>query len=379
MSLSRDTSRLSDLQKQMLNDAQRGADWLYRMNGVKGRFLPGFLPDLKLEMDGDHFLRQAGAAFALAQAARYTGEERYAARATQAILALLEDTNLDQATPPCRHLSLPALVVNHLGAAGLLVLAIHELPAPQPDLLEKSDQLCQYIRLQARPDGSLRCHEAPADGQAVPDEVEAVEAYPGLALFALARSHKHRPAPWKLELVRKAAAFYRPWWREHKGLAFVPWQTAAYAEAFLLTKEPPFAEFVTEMNDWVCGLQYDRLDPRRMRWYGGFMGWADGHALESAPTVDSALCAESLAQACRVAREAADPARLQRYGDALERCLQFLATLQYTESNTQHFADWYRPRLLGAFHASHLDGNLRIDYTQHAVSALVLYLENAAH
>ena len=64
----------------------------------------------------------------------------------------------------------------------------------------------------------------------------------------------------------------------------------------------------------------------------------------------------------------------RHYSEALERCLQFLATLQYTDANTQHFADWYRPALLGAFHASHEDGNLRIDYTQHAVCALVQYL-----
>jgi len=84
------------------------------------------------------------------------------------------------------------------------------------------------------------------------------------------------------------------------------------------------------------------------------------------------------AEACRTAREMGDVARHGRYRDALERCLQFLATLQYTEGNTQHFADWYRPRLVGAFHATHQDGNLRIDYTQHAVGALVLYLEQAA-
>jgi hypothetical protein len=56
--------------------------------------------------------------------------------------------------------------------------------------------------------------------------------------------------------------------------------------------------------------------------------------------------------------------------------LQFLITLQYTEANTQHFADWYRPAMLGAFHASHQDGTLRIDYTQHAVCALIQYLSS---
>jgi hypothetical protein len=85
-----------------------------------------------------------------------------------------------------------------------------------------------------------------------------------------------------------------------------------------------------------------------------------------------------LIEACRVAREQGDVGRHQRYLETLERSLQFLTTLQYTDANTQHFADWYRPRLAGAFHASHQDGNLRIDYTQHAVAALVGYLEHVA-
>jgi hypothetical protein len=372
----RDLSRLTPLQKQMLLSAQSGADWLYRMNGVKGRFLYGYLPSLEAEMEGDHLLRQAGAAFALARAARFTGEERYAARATQAILALLDDTTVDARDSQVRYTALPSSAVNRLGAAGLLVLAINALPAPQADLLDKSEQLCNFIRSQARPDGSLCCGDGGDDGKPAPDDPEAVNYYPGEALYGLMTSQKHRPASWKTELVRKAVAYYHPWWRAHKSMAFVPWQTAAYTEAYLQTKDRAFADCVHEMNDWLCGLQYAQIDPRRLAWYGGFMGWENGGAVESAPQVDSASHAEGLAEACRVAREAGDVTRYQRYSDALERCLQFLATLQYTEANTQHFVRWYRPRLVGGFHASHQDGNLRIDYTQHAVSALVAYLEH---
>jgi vacuolar-type H+-ATPase subunit E/Vma4 len=61
----------------------------------------------------------------------------------------------------------------------------------------------------------------------------------------------------------------------------------------------------------------------------------------------------------------------------LHRCLQFLVRLQYTDANTQHFEEWYRPRLIGGFHASTQDGNLRVDYTQHALSALATYLEDS--
>ena len=52
------------------------------------------------------------------------------------------------------------------------------------------------------------------------------------------------PAAWKTDVVRKALAYYRPWWRAHKNTALVPGQTAAYAEAYLLTKEPAFADAV---------------------------------------------------------------------------------------------------------------------------------------
>jgi hypothetical protein len=108
------------------------------------------------------------------------------------------------------------------------------------------------------------------------------------------------------------------------------------------------------------------------------MSWVDGKPALTAPGVSSAVFAESLAAAVRVARKSGDLARYQRYREALERSLQFLAGLQFTDGNTQHFADWYRAYLAGAFHGSREDGNIRLDYTAHAVSALVQYLASAA-
>ena len=268
--------------------------------------------------------------------------------------------------------SLPSPLVNRLGAAGLLVLAINELPDPQADLLESSEQLCNYIRRQARPDGSLACLDA-ADGKPSADPAEAVNAYPGVALYALMRSQKRRPAAWKTEVVRKAVGYYRPWWQAHKNMEFVPWQTAACAEAYLLTRDQTFADFTFEMNDWLCGLQYG-LDPQHEMWMGGFKSWSDGRAAETPPTITTAFYAEGLADACRAAHQAGDLDRYQRYQGDLVMALQFTTRLQYTEADNQ-FADWYRPRLVGGFHASARDGVLRIDYSQHALSALLQYLD----
>ncbi len=294
---------------------------------------------------------------------------------------MLEQTEKDPADPQVIYTPLPSLVINRLGAAALLVLAIHELPAPQQhqrDLLDRSEQLCNFIRKQARPDGSLFCGDLLPDGKPGVEEADAILTYPGQALCALMRSQRYRPAAWKLDLVRKALAFYAPWWRQHKSLAFVSWQSAAYTEAYLLTRDRPFADFVFEMNDWLSGLQYDRLEAGQQQWLGGFMSWQDGKPVQTPPRIDSADCSESLAQARRAARAAADQARHDRYSRALELSLQFLTTLQYSEANTQHFEKSYRNRLVGGFHASHQDGNLRIDHAQHALSALVLYLDEVS-
>jgi hypothetical protein len=347
------------------------------MNGVDGAFVNGHLPALNSVMPGDDYLRQLGAALTLARAARLFNQQRHAASATQAVLRFLDDTVVDPRDPQLRYSARTIDTGNRLAAAGLLVLIIHELPAPQADLLEKAEQLCNYIRSRQQADGSLSVREATADLRGSED-AERVQGSPGVALYALMRSQEQRPAPWKLDFVRRALGYYQSWWRAHKCLSMVSWQTAAYAEAYLLTREPAFAAFVNEMNDWVCGLQYG-LDPRHPEWWGGFKGCQDGQLLATPPQITSAASAEGLIEACRVARLAGDVARYDRYKATLELCLQFVIRLQYVEANTQHFVAAYRQRfLIGGFHASHEDGNLRLDYNQQAVCALVQYLRFVA-
>jgi hypothetical protein len=335
---------------------------------------------LKASLEADSFLRQAGAVFALARAARFLGDERYAVVARQAVLTLLLETAQDAADPQVRSTTLPSLIVNRLGAAGLLVMAVNELPSPGEDLLEQSEQLCGFIRKQQQSDGSLRYDET--GKLEVTADPEGICHHPGAALYGLLLSERHRPASWKNDVARKALAYYRPWWQQNKNLHFVTWQSAACAEAFLRTQEQPYAAFVFEMADWLGQSQYVQLDPKHPLWTGGFKEWPDGKSATTAPPagpqVSSAAYANALAEGCRLAKQTGDVARYQRLREALERTLQFVTTLQYTDANTQHFADWYRPTLLGAFHTSHQDGNVRIDYTEHAVVVLVQYLTHVA-
>jgi hypothetical protein len=366
-------SKLNELQKQMLYSTQRATIWMARMHGANGRFVPGLIPALKLEMEEDSFLRQAAAAFALARAAQFSGEAELNARALQTILSLLDETDLDEKTGT-RFTPLPSVALNRLGSAGLLVAAINELPEPRADLLTKSEQLCAYIRSQARPEGWLSFTDTPPEK--APGNCEEMQTYPGQALYGLQLSQRHRPATWKSDLLKKAVAFYHPWWRANKSLGFVPWQTAAYTEAYLRTRDKDFANCVLEMNDWLAGLQYSSIDQRNPQWYGGFKSYTEGRVVESAPTASAACYAESLVEASRVTRDLGDPARDKHYVETLQRGFQFLMTLQYSDANTQHFTESYRLLLVGGFHPSHLDGNLRIDHTQQGLTALIQALDH---
>ena len=207
-------------------------------------------------------------------------------------------------------------------------------------------RLANYVRKQQRDDGSFRVVEGSDE---TPKDVEAVQVFPGVALYGLMLSQRHRPAAWKSDAARKALPYYSAWWKANPNMACVPMLSAAFAEAYLLTKEPAFATCVFDMTDWVCGLQYAKGDDRNPAGGGGFKGFADGKAVLEAPTVQSAAFLEGLAQACRVTRQVPDATRYERYRDAAANACQFLTGLQFTEDTTRHFAPNHRPLLFGGF------------------------------
>lgn len=368
-----DAPKLTLSQRHLQLAGQRGVEWLQRANRPDGRFVFGYLPALRTVLEGDDYLSQAGAAFALARASQAYKDERSAAIARQALLTLLLETVSDSQDATLRYTRLPSELLNRLAAAGMLTMAIHNLPDPGKDLLEQANGLCAYIRRQQRPDGSLKIDEKnpKADGAVADDKNDLA----GPALFGLIASQRHLPASWKIECLRNGRRFYMANWHKQKNLEMLPWHSAAYAEAYRQSKDKTFADSVFEMNDWLCGLQYDQLNPLHSAWAGGFKRIQNGSEVLSPPDMQSAHLAISLAEACRTARQAGDVARWQRYRSALELCLQFVTTLQYTDGNTQHFVETFRPVLVGAFHPSHQDGDLRLDCTQHAVTALSLYVE----
>jgi hypothetical protein len=81
--------------QQAVRGVTTGANWLVRMNQAQGRFLHGYRPAVRQAMEGGDEFRQAFGALALAQAAKFTGDDRSAAVAGQSILTLLASTRPD--------------------------------------------------------------------------------------------------------------------------------------------------------------------------------------------------------------------------------------------------------------------------------------------
>ena len=104
------------------------SEWMTKVHQANGRFLYGYVPALRLPMSGDNDLMQARAAVAMAQAARFTGDQKRAAIASQTILTLLASTKLAANDPNCRVPVQVSFTCNRVAFAALLALAIYELP-----------------------------------------------------------------------------------------------------------------------------------------------------------------------------------------------------------------------------------------------------------
>jgi hypothetical protein len=356
-----------------VRSALHGSAWLTRMNQPQGRFVFGYLPALRQTMDGDHDLKQALAAVAVAQSAKFTGDERQAAVASQAILALMAATKIDPADANCRVPMHNSAACNRVGFASLVALAVYELPAADDKLIAEAEKLCAFVQKQLRADGSVQYADNPADDPAGANE------YPGYALHALVVSNRVRPAGWKADAVKKAATFYRAAFKTAPHPMLAATLTPAFAELYFQTKDATAVAAAFEMNDWLCELQIPPADPKRPMWAGGFRGFANGQAVDSPPGFETGAYLQSLSCACKLARELPDQQRFARYRQAATDAAQYAGGLQYTEANTRHFADAYRANtLIGGFYLSPTDGNLRIDATARCVSGLLRFLASGA-
>lgn len=346
-----------------LQTAKDAGSWLTRMSKPDGRFVSGFDATLQRELSGSD-LGQAFGCLAVARMAKFTGDPKTAATASQAVLALFTLTKPDAADPSIRVPTVPAERGNMVGFAAVLATAVYELPNPDAKLVAEADKLCRFLYTRLRDDGSVQCAEGT-------DKADPENRYPGLCFQALMASDRVKAEQWKRDALERGVKCYREAFKAQKSCDMCGAMLPAVCDYALRVKSDAATTFALEMADWLCDQQYTQSDARNLRWVGGFRPASSGE-----PTAQSSACVQGLAAAITLTTQIPDATRYGRYKKVVVAGLTFTRSLQFNETNTVQFDRPYRAPLLGASHGSPSDGIVRVEHTGQMLLAQLRYLES---
>lgn len=353
---------------------RRGTEWLVQAQQPNGLFHQGANVAVNTPLEAAHYYHQTEAAIALARVSRLTMNQRYQAAALQASLTLLASTKPDTQQADVRYTYLPETTVNRLGSAGLLLRAVHELPMPAEVRLKEAEGLAQYVRVNQQADGSFQATSGVVQTTADSSQESQQRMYEGLALEGLAISQTYSPAPWKTEAIQKVARQIA----EQKmpvTMVAMPCYVGSLAETYFRSKDQACAVAVFNMADALCNAQ-KQAEPGRVAWTGGFVFHSGKNLVVPPQASDSARCVSALCDAYRVAKQAGDAARADKYRNTASLGVQFIASLQYTGNGVEHFAESYQPRILGSFRASPGEGVIRLQDGAECVLAVSTFLSD---
>ncbi|MEK6677008.1 MAG: hypothetical protein AABZ47_15320, partial [Planctomycetota bacterium] len=196
------------------------------------------------------------------------------------------------------------------------------------------------------------------------EQIDAQEYFPGEALLAMALDYDAEPNATILDAFDRAILFYRPYFRESRSPAFVPWQVQAYTLMAKHTKRKDFIDFAFELTDWLAGMQLNSSNCPWPELGGGIASYQAGRA-----GVATASYLEAFTDALALAKRVGDRDRTKRYEDVVRQAARFVLQLQIRPEEA-YFIRSPRDAVGGIRTAPALD-LLRIDHCQHALVALI--------
>lgn len=352
-----------------------GADWLWRMNQPGGRFVAGINSSYGRAVEADVDARQALGTLALAEAARFTGDERIAARATGSVLALLTLTKVDPADASCREFTPGAERGGRVQCAAALVLAIARLPKAEAKLQADGLALAVGLAKRVAADGRVDCEDVKGDTNSFPRQNGLVVQ--GLVLEAvLAAQALPNASPEVAAAGGRVVGGFRIAVQEGAPVASLQAIPLLPALTEIASRNPADAAAVQAAfaaADSVVQQQVLRSSARNPYWGGGI-----SHA-GAEPTIDTADAARGLALATKLTRQVGDATRYAKYRAATVMALEFCRSLQVSAENGEHFEKGFRTNyLLGGCRVGPSDGVMRPDSTGALVRAQVAFLTSGA-
>jgi len=355
----------------LLDAADQGGRYLLRHQRKDGSFDYSYEPKKDTVSDDYNLLRHAGSCYALVELYQATGNDEYRAAADRGLEYLLtfsrppKETRLE---PAFEAIVSPGGEAK-LGGAALAVLSMVQYQRATGDdgRLDRSRSMADFLLFQQEADGHFQSKYfyGPPDSK----PFESIY-YPGEAILALVRLYGVDPQEEWLDAARAGADWLidvRDAGKPTSALPHDHWLLMGLDELHQLTGNDGYAIHAARIAEAIVAAQ--RTISPYPDWVGSFYD-----PPRSTPT---ATRAEGLVAAARLARRTGQNETLLI--EALQRMAVFQLRCQITPENSLYLP---RPDLArGGFRRSLTDWEVRIDYVQHNVSALLgfrsLLLSNA--
>jgi len=353
-----DPERYSHVTADALERSMRlGADWLLSMQEPSGRFQYWYDPlkDQFSSMNDDNFLRQAGTSYSLALVYEMTGEIRYLGAVFKSLRYLMSFKR--QLEPDKAYFLFAGKAkLGGISLPMLTMLKVRSLTGTRKhdEVLKQLANMILFLQEKYQTGQYKSTYIYYGDYEYEKNEGWESKIYPGEALFALAGMYRAFGDPRYKKSMDWALEFYshKKQWKRH---SFLPWTISAFVSLYEQSPEPKYADYVLTLSEHLLTQQNLESDDEV---YGSF------HVL---PSANTGSYMEGLGDAIHLAQLIGDEELLKLYQEHAKMGYRWLLSLQYTEAD-QSLVE--RPEMaIGGIRTNVFDAQLRIDNTQHAISA----------
>jgi AMMECR1 domain-containing protein/orotate phosphoribosyltransferase len=324
------------------------SQYLLRHQREDGSLFLRYLPHQDILYEGEDLPRTAHGAWVLCRAGQQLGDRALHGGGRKLTALLVSQLVQDQAG----HCWLqPEWGPASVAEVSFLLLALCSTPRRDPTPAV-AGRLAAVLWSRFTPHGRIATHREPQ-----PQDDVFQDFFPGQVLLALAHACRVGVSQVEQDSLSRAFDFYRHRFRYKRRFAQVSWHMQAFTAWWRVLREPHFASYVFEIADWLVG--YQQVEG------GGFLN----EEQQDTPGYTTVLYLEGLGVATRLAEAIGDHPRATRYRAACEKGFRFVHGLVIQAPMTTLLPNpaW----AIGGVRTSLLQDQVRIDFVQHALSAVL--------
>lgn len=340
--------------------AQQAGDYLVRVLDEQGRFDYRYRPLQNKFSQQYNILRHAGSIYALLELYEATKKTSYLNASKRALQYLLQNVKPDINNP-----STSACVVENdyikLGGNALALLALTKFISltGQKEHLDIACRLASWIKNAQDNSGKFIVFKQSYSTKEVSDFES--EYYPGEAIYALASLYPISPNAAWINVAENAALYLINQSKKIpiKDLIHDHWLLYGLTATYKLLPNPAFVKASERIVQSIIGAQIQEAD--YLDWNGGYYN--------PPRTTPTSIRMEGLCAAYELAKMVGNRKLMNDITDCVIKGVRFILHAQYQPESAMYFKK--SKYTYGAFRASIMIYEVRIDYVQHAISALL--------